>query len=291
MNDAATKPATPSDALPYRLEPRQLEALLPRADVRVVDVGAHDNHLRYRPPGAVHLAYHDLILGQPPAAGLLPPVARLEATMRGIGLREDTHVVAYDDQGNGRASRLLWTLEVLGHRRMSLLDGGLAAWCNEGHPTETGASELSSSSQSSSPSQPSSQWRARFNPAVLADSDYVLASLGDDDRMLLDARTPEEYNGVKSASPRRGHIPGAVNLNWLDTIDRARNLRLLPAEQLNAMLTRLGVSREREIIVYCQTHHRSAHSFVMLRTLGFERLRGYAGSWSQWSSDDALPIE
>ena len=98
----------------------------------------------------------------------------------------------------------------------------------------------------------------------------MLDSLGDDQKVILDARSPEEYNGLKSPSLRNGRIPGAVNLNWIDTIDRDNNLRFKPESVLNPMLAQLGVARDKEIIVYCQTHHRSSHSFVMLRRLGFD---------------------
>ncbi len=268
------------NASPYLIEPHDLEARLPNPDLLVVDVGRSETYLRGHVPGAVHLDYNDLLLGQPPAPGLVPPPERLQQTLRAIGLSAEKRVIAYDDQGNGRASRLLWTLEAVGHTQSALLNGGLAAWVNEGHALEAGANQAAPG-----------DFTVAINPSVIADKDYVLAALENEHITLLDARSPEEYHGLKSPSLRNGRIPGAVNLNWLDTIDRNNNLRFKPAAVLNAMLAELGIEREREVITYCQTHHRSSHSFMMLRHLGFDKLRGYPGSWSQWGNDPALPIE
>ncbi len=264
------------------IEARELEEMLPRDDLLVVDVGSGENYLRGHIPGAVHLDYNGLILGQPPAPGLMPPLDQLQWVVQSIGLTAGKRVIAYDDQGNGRASRLLWTLEAVGHKRSALLNGGLPAWYNEGHP-------LGCAPNRAEPSD----FSVELNPAVIADKQRVLAAINDPRITLLDARTPEEYSGtsVKSPIQRPGHIPGAVNLNWLDTIERNDNLRFKPKAELRALLAQLGIEREQEIIVYCQTHHRSSHSFMMLRHLGFDSIRGYPGSWSEWGSDPALPVE
>ncbi len=292
------------NAIPPVIEPLELAALLPHEDLLIVDLSGYRTHLQGHIPGAVHLDYADLILGQPPAPGLVPPTEGLQRALRAIGLRREKHVIAYDDQGNGRASRLLWTLEAVGHAKYSLLNGGLPAWRSEGRaivrgpgrPGQTAPSETDPETDPESASE-TADFSIRWNPEVIADKAYVLQSLGNAQIKLLDARTPEEYNGLKSPSLRHGHIPGAVNLNWLDTMDPGNHYRFKPKADLYAMLARLGIEREQgqgqgqEIITYCQTHHRSAHAFVMLRHLGFEKVRGYPGSWSEWGNDPGLPVE
>lgn len=272
------------NAIPRVLEPLELAALLPHEDLLVVDVGSRDTHLRGRVPGVVHLDYAALILGQPPAPGLMPPPDKLQRVLQSIGLSREKRVVAYDDQGNSRASRLLWTLEAVGHQKAWLLNGGLAAWRSE---DRTIARESGGDPAPTEPGDFSIEW----NPSVIADKDYVLGALGDAQIVILDARSPAEYHGLKSPAARAGHIPGAVNLNWLDTMDPNDHFRFKPKAELNAMLARLGIARDREIITYCQTHHRSSHAFMMLRHLGFDNIRGYPGSWSEWGNDPALPIE
>ncbi len=265
---------------PLILEPDALEALLGNTDLLIVDLCKPEIYHQYHLPGAIHLDYGQLIQPQRPAMGLPPDANRLSELCSRMGLTPDTHVVAYDDEGGGRAARLLWTLELLGHTRYSLLNGGLHAWANERHPLVADTAL-----------RDSSDYAIRLNDTVLATKEYVLTHLGDTEVKLLDARSPAEYQGSKVFAARGGHIPGAVNLEWTETMDPQRNLRLKDRDTLYDMLEVRGVLPEREIVVYCQTHHRSAHLYIVLRSLGYPRVRAYAGSWSEWGNLPELPVE
>ena len=265
----------------YLIEPEELEAVLEDPAVLVIDLSKTETYARLHIPGAMHLEYSLLNAGTQPAPGLLPTEERL-ANLAGI-LKLDTvsRIIAYDDDGSGCAARLAWTLHYLGYDSIQVLNGGLHAWTNEGHPIDD---------KPVFPDNSASLPLSSKNPSVLADRTYILEQLDSPSVSLLDARTPEEYSGIKTRAARGGHIPGAVNLNWLDTMDRNRNLRLKPAELLNETLSALGVRPEQEVITYCQSHHRSAHAWLMLKSLGFSRVRGYAGSWSEWGNDPSVPI-
>ncbi len=267
--------------LKFLLEPDELEAVLESPNLMIVDVSDADMFEKERIPGAVHVDYLDIVSGQPPASGTLPSVELLQETFSAIGLTADKHVVAYDRDGNGRASRLLWTLDVLAHPSSSLLNGGFTAWYNEGHRVERGAPRPATHSN----------YPIYLNGKSQADKDYILSKIGDSDVSLLDARSPMEFHGFDVRSLRGGHIPGARNINWLDTIDSTRNNRFKSNEELMEMLNKQGITPDKEIITYCQTHHRSSHSYAMLKALGYGRIRGYAGSWSEWGNSDETPIE
>ena len=267
--------------LPFLLEPSQLEEVLGHPNLLVVDVGDSDVYEKERIPGAVHIDYLDIVSGNVPTSGTLPPTKILKEVFSAVGLTRDKHVVAYDSEGNGRASRLLWTLDVLAHPNSSLLNGGFTSWKNESHPVDYSLPQVVERSD----------YPVQVNGKSQADKNYILSKLSDSDVGLLDARSPMEYQGFDVRALRGGHIPGARNVNWLDTIDTSRNNRFKSSNELRDMLYQQGITPDKEIITYCQTHHRSSHAYAMLKSLGYDRIRGYAGSWSEWGNSSETPIE
>ena len=265
---------------PLILSPEQLEKSLGKEPWLIIDLSKPELYNASHVPGAVHLDYAQLVTARPPVMGLLPENDHLSAVFSRLGLTPDTHVVAYDDEGGGRASRLLWTLDVVGHRHLSLLDGGRQAWLAQGRPVRSGQE-----------SHPASDYHAIDHGAARADMAYIRAHLTDPAVVRVDARSPLEYSGQKRLAERGGHIPGAVNFDWITAMDLQNNLRLKPAEKLRRALTALGITQDKEVIVYCQTHHRSAHTYVVLKSLGYTKIKGYPGSWSEWGNQSDTPIE
>lgn len=266
--------------LPLIVESDRLERALGREELLIVDVGDEVTYRQHHVPGAVHVDYEDLIGMEPPATGRLPDDRRLGDVFTAIGISAGAHVVAYDGESNSLATRLLWTLDAVGHRSFSLLDGGLFAWLAGGHPTETGVTEPNPT-----------RYRVGDHGPARADKSYILDRLNDPGVVLLDTRSPAEFSGQDVRAARGGHIPGAVNMDWQLAINRERYPRLRPAHELRRMLEELGVTPDKDVIVYCQTHHRSSHTYVVLRSLGYPRVRGYDGSWSEWGNDPETPIE
>jgi len=270
----------PALNLPLLVETETLEESLGSDKLLIVDLSKAATYQKLHIPGAVHLDYAQIVASRKPVMGLLPDDATLQAVFSAIGIGRDTQVVAYDDEGGGCAARLLWTLEVAGHAHCSLLNGGLHAWANEGHPCDD------------APVAPTpAVFQLAHNDAPCASSAYIRERLERTDTQLLDVRSPEEFNGTKRYAEHAGHIPGAVNLEWTLAMDQGRNLRFRQDEELNEMLTAAGVTRDKEIITYCQSHHRSAHTYIVLRHLGFPRVKGYPGSWSDWGNAADLPVE
>jgi len=265
---------------PLLIEADELEKSLGYENILIVDLSRPDNYRTLHAPGAVHLDYAQIVATNRPVMGLLPDDATLSRLFGAIGIGDNSHVVACDDEGGGRAARLLWTLETAGHTRYSLLNGGLHAWANEAHRRDD------------TPVIPQPQrFTVRHTDSVLARSADIAAVLGDSHYCLLDVRSPDEYNGVKKLAARAGHIPGAVNLEWTQAIDTTRNLRLRDEAALRALLEGAGATPDRQIITYCQSHHRSAHTWFVLKYLGYPDVRGYPGSWSDWGNNPALPVE
>ncbi|MBI3899863.1 MAG: sulfurtransferase [Gammaproteobacteria bacterium] len=266
--------------LPLLVEPAELAARLGDPALAIIDLSQPALHARSHVPGAVHLDYARIIAPRPPAAAVLPEPQQLAEALGSIGLTPDKQVVAYDDEGNGRAARFLWTLEVIGHARLSILNGGIRAWLAEQRPVESGVKPVSATS-----------YPVQISRNAIADKEYILAHLRDPNVVLLDARSPDEYSGKVKRSARAGHIPGAVNFQWTDAMDAMRQTRLKNAADIKRTLEGLGITPDKEIVTYCQTHHRSAHTYFVLKTLGYPRVRAYPGSWSEWGSLPDTPIE
>ena len=266
--------------LPLLIEPAEFAPHLGRSEVVIVDLNQPGIYARAHIPGAVSLDYGRIIAPHPPAAALLPSAEQLAEVFGSIGLTPNHHIVAYDDEGNGRAARFLWTLDAIGHRGTSLVNGGLRAWLADRQPTESGMRPIAPS-----------RYPVHIVGDVIADKESLLAHLDDPSIALVDTRTPEEYAGTNKRAMRAGHIPGAVNFNWTDAMDPTRHLRLKDTTELKKALAGLGVTPDKEVITYCQTHHRSAHTYMVLRILGYSRVRSYPGSWSEWGNLPDTPIE
>jgi thiosulfate/3-mercaptopyruvate sulfurtransferase len=266
--------------LPLIIDPEAIVQRLDDEQIVIVDVGKLALYNQAHIPGARFLDYGHLVANSGRTHGLLPDRSQLEALFSSLGIDDGTHVVACDDEGGGKAARLVWTLRCAGHDAASLLNGGLHAWLNEGFPHTPATGSTTTSS-----------FRYRENSDPVITGDEILARIDDVQLQLLDARSLAEYNGEQRFSMHAGHIPGAIHYEWTRALDMQQNLRLRDTESLQQELSDLGFDRNKEIGCYCQTHHRSSLSWVVLKHLGFEQVKGYPGSWSDWGNRSDYPAE
>jgi len=267
-------------ALPLLLDATALRPLIGREDVLIIDLSQPQMHQQYHIPGAIYLDYNRIVANRPPVMGLLPDTDQLAATFSALGITADTHVVAYDEEGGAKAARLLWTLDVTGHSRYSLLNGGLQDWLTENHP-------ITNVPRAVTPSN----YVVQLNDQSIADQAYVRSHLQRADVVIVDARSPAEYRGEDLRAQRGGHIPGAVNIEWRRALDQKHGLRFKSQDELHHLYESAGVIPDKQIITYCQSHHRSALTWFALKYLGYPRVKGYPGSWSDWGNSPDTPIE
>ena len=258
------------------LEPDAV-ADLPETDTLLVQVTSSALFEQAHIPGAVLIEPGELVCGIPPASGKLPSAAQISATLSRIGYQPQQRIIAFDDEGGGWAGRLCWTLDVIGHYDWAYLDGGLHAWHAAGLPLAQGFS-------TPAPAEPC---EISIDTDPIAEILDVMTAIDDADSVIWDVRSAEEYAGLRSGSARRGHIPGAVNLDWELLKDANRQLRLI--DNLDDIAASLGLLQAKQIITHCQTHHRSGLSYLVGRLLGLN-IKAFHGSWAEWGNDPNTPI-
>lgn len=263
------------------IEPDEIESHLDDPDVVIVDLCKARQYAQAHIPGAHFVNYADIVHIEKPVMGLLPSAENFSKLVSSLGITANTHVVTYDDEGGGCAARFLWTLHVFGHNKTSLLNGGLHSWANEGHTLNN-----------ETPAAPTPSNYALENTGKYTTSrEYIAQNLDNENIVLLDARSLPEYTGAKKFAEKAGHIPGSIHSEWTDTMDRNNNMRLLPVEDIQRKLDEMEINKDKEVICYCQSHHRSAFSYYVLRILGYENVKGYPGSWSDWGNHPDMPVE
>ncbi|KAB7765268.1 sulfurtransferase [Xanthomonas maliensis] len=210
----------------------------------------------------------------------LPDSAAFARRLGAWGIAADSQVVVYDaGDGSMAAARAWWMLRLMGHRRVAVLDGGLAAWRAAGLP-ET--------AQVPAP-VPTADYPGRFDPQAVVQAEEILARLGQAPGWLLDARAAERFRGeVEPIDPVAGHVPGAVNrplgLNLQDG-------RFKSAAQLRAELgALLGPHRPEQAVVMCGSGVTACHLLLALEVAGLSGARVYAGSWSGWLQESDRPV-
>lgn len=230
-------------------------------------------------PGAVYFDLERDLSGPIAEHGGRHPLPDLEsfaAVLGRAGVDSSKSVVVYDDQGGAMASRLWWMLRYVGHENVKLLDGGYSAWKAAGHPTTT---EI--------PHAAAAVFHARVQPDMLLSMEDVKARLGKAGTTIIDSREPRRYLGLEEPiDPVAGHIPGAVNRFWKESLDEAG--RWKRAEGQTARFADL--SRADEIVVYCGSGVTACPNVLALAEAGFSNVKLYGGSWSDWISYSENPI-
>ena len=258
-----------------------------RADVRLVEVDVDTSaYEQGHIAGAVGWNWQSQL--QQPVRRDLASREEIEQLMGGSGIGNDTTVILYGDNNNWFAAWAFWQLKYYGHADVRLMNGGRAKWEAEGRPMTTDIPAHAARSYTAGESDES----------IRAYRDQVLAMVNAGGIALVDVRSPAEFSGELLAPPtapqegsqRGGHIPGASNIPWGQAV--AEDGTFKSADALRELYGAQGVDGNRQTIAYCRIGERSSHTwFVLTQLLGFEGVRNYDGSWTEWGSIVGAPIE
>jgi len=237
-------------------------------------------------PGAVKLHWREHL--QDPIERDLISKDAFEALMGRLGIANDTTIVVYGDKNNWFAAYAYWYLKIYGHEEVRILDGGRQKWIDDGRELSTEV-----------PERPATPYTARErDESIRVYRDQVLSDLRAPGVALVDVRSPQEYSGELMAPPgyeqegasRTGHIPGAQSVPWATAVRDDGTFK--SADELREIYGAKGVSENKEVRAYCRIGERSAHTWFVLRELlGYENVKNYDGSWTEWGNLVDVPIE
>ena len=236
--------------------------------------------------GAVKLHWRDDL--QDPVERDLVDKPTFERLLSERGIANDTTLVLYGDKNNWFAAYAYWYLKIYGHRDVRILDGGRQKWADEGREFTTETPE---------PQQADYEANER-DESIRTYRDSVRAQIGQQSKELVDVRSPQEYAGDLVAPPgyeqegaqRAGHIPTAASIPWATAVRDDGTFK--SADELRELYEGKGVTPEKEVTAYCRIGERSAHTWFVLRELlGYETVKNYDGSWTEWGNLVDVPIE
>ena len=236
--------------------------------------------------GAVKLHWRDDL--QDPVERDLVDKPTFERLLSERGIANDTTLVLYGDKNNWFAAYAYWYLKIYGHGDVRILDGGRQKWADE-------AREFTA--ETPQPQQADYKANER-DESIRTYRDSVRAQIGEQSKALVDVRSPQEYAGDLIAPPgyeqegaqRAGHIPTAASIPWATAVRDDGTFK--SADELRELYEGKGVTPEKEVTAYCRIGERSAHTWFVLRELlGYETVKNYDGSWTEWGNLVDVPIE
>lgn len=270
------------------VSPSWLEDHLDDSEVHIIEVTMTEDDSTYRDahiPGATWQYWKDLCWHESDRE--FPEPAEMATRLGKLGISDDTTLVLYGDPVQF-GSYAFWALTMGGHKDLRLLDGGRKGWVEAGRPVTTELPNF----------EPAPYIPGVGDISMRMGRDDVLAGIGKAGRLLLDVRSPEEYSGERVMPPpnfdhgaeRKGRIPGANHLFFRGVVNDDDTYKK-PSE-LRALFEEVGASEAEEIVGYCRLSHRATLVWFALRyILGYESVRIYDGSWTEWGSIVGFPIE
>jgi len=252
---------------------QELEKIYQDDSVLILDARSYKDYSNGHIPGAVSLDLFSFHWVDTSQKGLVSFGEHMRKILSYAGIDENKKIIFYDNSSGMLAARGVWMCLYFSHSDVQMLDGGISKWTKENLPTET-ESTIYKPSNLTTP----------LDPSIIIGFEELNEKIGK--VTIIDARSPDEFDGTIPRAARGGHIPTAENIDWNNNIDRAALIK--SNEDLESLYT---MDKESPIVTYCQGAYRAAHSYLSLKKLGFKNVKVYLGSWGEWGNKMELPIE
>lgn len=266
---------------PLIVEVSWLEKNLNSSSIRLIDMSDDTQFQRFHIPDATHLPYSAINTRNKKGVSFSAGKKQIIKILGLLGIQSKHHVVIYDDMGGLHASRLFWELEKLGHKNISLLNGGLVKWILAGKKVVADSKNIKAVHYIADSKS------GRNNTVTIQE---ILNTKFNNKNILLDVRSKDEYVG-HPRNPRGGHIPNAKWWEWSQAVDFENAFKMQNTATLRKQLQQIGVSKtDTPITLYCQSAHRASQSYFTLRKLGYKNVKVYDGSMSEYSKIKSAPL-
>ena len=267
---------TGNEKLKVTTNPKWLHDHLDEKNLRILDARSRGAYRKAHIPGAVHADLFHYFVPGTDKKGLAQFHTDLTQRLGRIGLVGKETAIVYESEFGMRAARVAWMLEYAGMPRVFLLEGGFRAWKKARFRVEEREAR-----------PPTVQFHIRPCPKLLATAGDILPARG----VILDVRSKSEFFGYESreCDERKGRVPGSRWLEWSNFLDNATKFR--GRREMADVLKQNTLGSNTRVVTYCHRGARAAAAFYALRSLGFNNVRNYIGSWHEWSARRHLPLE
>jgi thiosulfate/3-mercaptopyruvate sulfurtransferase len=256
----------------------ELDEMMEKGDVIVVSARATKDYSKVHLPGAVNLWHKDLYK-EGDIEALLKSPEEIAEILGNLGMSAEKTIVVYDSGKNKFAGRIYWILKYMGAEDVRILDGHMKMWRKGRKPVTKDETEITPAKFVASPVD-----------SIYASIDYVKSHMKNKDFALVDAREEDEYIGKKGLTERKGHIPGAIRMDYVEVLNEDGTIK--SKQDLAKVFSDAGITPDKDVVLYCESSVRAGIMYLALTSiLDYPKVRVYDGALYEWSADEANPVE